>query len=129
MLFAKSKRLYHRLQNPFSVVLYPFRVFFDHLVFEERECDEIAGVKAALREIIGELNLAFGLVFGTAPNFEFYDVFLAVVIDNQVHTTAVLGLRFKVTEACAVDNRLDETQEQQTSVVFKELLVAVALTV
>ena len=53
--------LYHRLINPFALILHPFGVFLNHLVFEEGEGNKVAFLQTTLSEVFGELYFAIGI--------------------------------------------------------------------
>ena len=74
-------------------------------------------------EVACKLGQPFFVVRRAPPYFQFDDVFVLEISDDHIEAFFVGNLRFFKSIAVAVDDGLEETEEQQAAVPFQKLAV------
>lgn len=110
--------LNNHLEKALAVPVNPLRLGI-LAVFRKVESHEVALVHAARGKETGELVATLLLVFVAVPDFQLDNELLTVVSHHEVHATVVARLRLHVVKADAVNNRLQECEEQQTAFLQK----------
>jgi hypothetical protein len=80
------------------------------------EDDEVALVQAMAFEVVGELFQALFVRLGTAPDFQLHDITVLLEGDRHVQAPLFRDLRLFESMALAVEDGVEERQEDQAVV-------------
>ena len=111
--------LYDCFIEPFPVPFNPLRLGI-FLVLRKVEGNEVALVHIACCKIGCQLITTTFFILVASPNLQFNDKFLLAESHYQIHATIVTCLGLNVIEASTIDDGLEESEEQQSSLSLKE---------
>ena len=90
------------------------------LLFVKIETQHIAGRQVPVIQIFAQLSLAIRIIAWFPPDLQFDNVLLSEVIDDDIRSALVTGLRFDLVVSGSIDDRFQIQQELLSPVFFTE---------